>query len=51
MSRPQTVFEPYPNQKIAHYGPQKSQITPKLSQNQKSELKKLQKKKFVQLYE
>ena len=37
--------------KIAHKGPKKSKTTPKLSQNQMSELKETKKIKVVKLYE
>ena len=37
--------------KIAHLGPEKSKMTPKLSQNQMSEFKVTQKMKVVQLHE
>ena len=33
-----TVFKPYANPKIAHEGSKKSKLTPKLGQNQMSEL-------------
>ena len=36
-----TVIETYPDQKNSQLGPQKSKTTPKLSQNQKSELEEL----------
>ena len=39
---PETVFEPNPNPKDSPLGPQKSKMTPKLSQNQMSELKEIQ---------
>ena len=48
---PNTVFEPYPNPKIAHQSPKKSNMTPRFSQNQKSELKALQKMKVFLLHE
>ena len=38
---PKTVFEPYPDPKNCPLGPQKVKMTPKLSQNQKWELKEL----------
>ena len=34
-----TFFEPFPNSKNSPLGPKKSKMTPKLSQNQMSELK------------
>ena len=37
---PKAVFETYSNHKNSTLGPQKVKITPKLSQNQKSEMKK-----------
>ena len=37
--------------KIAHYGPKKSKMTPKLCQNHMSELKETKKMKVVQLHE
>ena len=46
-----TVVKPHPNPKIAHQGPKKSKRTPKLSQNQKSDLKEPKKIKFAQLNE
>ena len=42
-----TVFKSYPNPKIAHWGPKKPKMTPKLSQNQKSELKETKQIKVV----
>ena len=39
MSRPQNNFETDPNPQIAYWDPKKSKMTPKLSQNQVSELK------------
>ena len=41
MSRPQTVFEPYPDPENSPLGPQKVKKEPKLSQNKNSELKEL----------
>ena len=38
---PKPVFEPYQKPKIAHEGQKKSNKNPKLSQNQKSDLKEL----------
>ena len=40
---PEQFLNPTLNPKIAHEGPRKSKITPKLSQNQMSELKKQRK--------
>ena len=51
MSRPQNSFEPYPDPKIAHYGPKKSKMTPKLSQNQELELKKTKEIEIIRLHE
>ena len=39
------------NPKIAHQGPKKSKMTPKLSQNKMSELKETKKMKIIALYE
>ena len=36
---PKTVFEPHPDPEISPLGPQQVKITPKLDQNQNSELK------------
>ena len=36
---PKTVFEPYPDPKNSPLGPPKVKMTPKLSQNQVTELK------------
>ena len=44
-------MDPSPTPKIARYGPKMSKITPKLSQNQMSELKETKKMKVVQLHE
>ena len=44
-------LNPTLNPKIVHYGPKKSKTTPKLSQNQMSELKETKKIKVVALYE
>ena len=46
-----TVFEPFPNPKISLLGPQKVKTTPKLSQNQMSDLKEYIKMKIGQLHE
>ena len=52
MSRPQNSFQTLPQPpKIAHQGPKKYKMTPKLSQNQRSELKETQKMKVIQLPE
>ena len=48
---PKQYLNSIPTPKIAHLGPKKSKITPELSQNQKSELKKTQKIKGVRLQE
>ena len=48
---PKTVLNPTPTPKIAHLGLQKVKKTPKLSQNQKANLKELQKIKIVQLHD
>ena len=48
---PKQFLNPTPTPKIAHQGPKNSKITPKLSQNQMSELKETQKMKVVQLHE
>ena len=39
MSKPRNIFESYADPKIANWGPKKQITTPKLSKNQKSELK------------
>ena len=46
MSQPQNSFLTYPNVKNSPLGPQKVKMTPKLSQNQMSELKETKKKKL-----
>ena len=51
MSRLQDFFEPYLNFKYSSLGPQKVKTTPKLSQNQTSELKEAKKMKLIALYE
>ena len=51
MSRPQNSFQPYPTPKIAHLGPKSQKWPQKLSENQKLELKELQKINVVQLDE
>jgi len=45
------VFGLFPNPKIAHLGPKNSKMTPKMSQNKMSELKKTKKMRVVQLHE
>ena len=45
------LSNPTPTPKIAHWGPKKSKMTPKLSQNKMSELKVTLKMKVVQLHE
>ena len=44
---PKHFLNPNPTPKMAHQGPKKSKLTPKLSQNQMSELKETQKMKVV----
>ena len=52
MSRPQNNLNLIPTLKISYLGPKKkSKTTPKLSQNQKLELKETKKLKVVELYE
>ena len=53
MSRPQTVFQLYPNPKNSSLGPKKSKMTPTLSQNQMqmSEFKESYKMTVVKLHE
>ena len=48
---PKTVFEPDIDHKNSPIGPQKVKTTPKLSQNQMSELKETKKMKIIALYE
>ena len=45
---PKQFMNPTPTAKIAHYGPKKSKMTPKLSQNQKVKLKKKTQKIKIQ---
>ena len=45
-----TVFEPYPDPKNSPLGPQKSNMTPKLSQTQMSEFTETYEMKVVQLH-
>ena len=48
---PKQFFEPHIDHKNSPIGPQKVKTTPKLSQNQKSELNETKKIKVVALYE
>ena len=48
---PKQLWSPTPTPTIPHQGTKKSKMTPELSQNQKSELKKTQKIKGVRLQE
>ena len=48
---PKQFLDPTPNLKSSPLGPKKSKMTPKLSQNQLSELKETKKIKIVQLHE
>ena len=48
---PKQLWSTTPTPTIAHQGTKKSKMTPELSQNQKSELKKTQKIKGVRLQE
>ena len=50
MSRPKKVLNPSPTPKIARWGPKKSEMTLKLSQNKMSEFKNTKKMKVVQLH-
>jgi len=51
MSQFNTVFEPHIEHKNSPIGPQKVKTTPKISQNQMSELKETKKMKIIALYE
>ena len=48
---PRTVFEPHIEPKKSPIWPQKVKTTPKLSQNEMSELKETKKMKIITLYE
>ena len=48
---PKTVFEPHIEPENSRIGPKKVKTTPKLSQNQMSELKEIKKMKIIALYE
>ena len=48
---PKTVFKPHIEHKNSPIGPKKVKTTPKLSQNQMSELKETTKMKIIALYE
>ena len=48
---PKQFLDPTQTTKTAHQGPKKSKVTPKLSQNQMSELKETYEMKVVQLHE
>ena len=48
---PKQFFNPILKPKITHWGIKLSKTTPKLSQNQISELKEIKKMKIIALYE
>ena len=48
---PKQFLNPSPTPRKAYYGPKKSKMTPKLSQNKISEFKETKKMKIIALYE